>query len=192
MIGYSDFVPYNSSIKEMNPREKPSQQTPYEHEFKKSREKLLQTNELVMRQNSDSKPSQRPPQQPYKLNSSGLKLSNKLGSDTNTMDFIDKLLNNNENNDDAIGSSSLNLEDFKIPEYEGIQTSLMKNTAGQGTLKSANGSQGSLEAIINRQDNRLNRIENFKLDTVEDYKDSHEPKPAIGRKEEKKSVDDLK
>jgi hypothetical protein len=49
---------------------------------------------------------------------------------TNTMDFIEKMINQDIT------------EDFKIPEYEGIQTSLMKNSSSnrfsQGTLNVEN------------------------------------------------------
>ena len=49
---------------------------------------------------------------------------------TNTMDFIEKMINQDIT------------DDFKIPEYEGIQTSLMKNSSSnrfsQGTLNVEN------------------------------------------------------
>ena len=89
------------------------------------------------------------------------------------MDFLDKIINNT---DDPEGSN-LNLDDFKIPEYEGIQTSLMKNTAGnsRGFSNGNNskgfgggGTQGSLSALNRKQDSRLNHIEN-EVDNLMNY-----------------------
>lgn len=63
-------------------------------------------------ENSDAKI--RPPRVPSVKNLKTKKMSTSDG--TNTMDFIEKMINQDVS------------DDFKIPEYEGIQTSLMKNS----------------------------------------------------------------
>lgn len=75
----------------------------------------------------------------------------KLGSEgANTMDFIDRMLSGDN-------TEQVNLEEFKIPEYEGIQTSLMKNSASKGF----GGSQVSISALNSKQDKRLEGLEQF-------------------------------
>jgi len=68
----------------------------------------------------------------------------KMSTTNNTMDFIDKWIANKEEGGAMEDNylKSLNGSDFKIPEYEGIQTSLMKRTGskmtdnmGSGTYK---------------------------------------------------------
>lgn len=50
-------------------------------------------------------------------------------------------------------------EQFKIPEYDGIQTSLMKNTNNTMGRLSNNGTL-NLDALNSKQDNRLDKIQN--------------------------------
>ena len=130
------------------------------------------------------------------------------GEKTNTMDFIEKMINQGaaENEkmslkkpiekqeaDDSIGNL---LQDFKIPEYNGMQTNLIKNPAesnsknkandvygyspdsklnisqGDLTRKMALGTSGTnnslgtinLDALLQKQDKRLDRIEKYAQD----------------------------
>lgn len=123
------------------------------------------------------------------------------GEKTNTMDFIEKMINQgtatnermslkkpieNSPADDSIGHL---LKDFKIPEYDGIQTSLNRQppsaphannlghspdpklniSQGDITRKLALGTSGTnhslgtinLDALLQRQDNRLERIDKY-------------------------------
>lgn len=137
------------------------------------------------------------------------------GEKTNTMDFIEKMINQGaaENQkmslkkpieaspaDDSIGHL---LKDFKIPEYDGIQASLVKkpqaasntnneNVYGYSPDTKLNISQGditrrlalgtsatnhslgtiNLDALLQKQDNRLDRIDRYAQDFAKGALDS--------------------
>jgi hypothetical protein len=52
-------------------------------------------------------------------------MSNGAGERTDTMDFIDKMLNQGQQNNNQDLQKMFNDENFKIPEYEGFQQNVL-------------------------------------------------------------------
>lgn len=219
MIGHSDFVQMEDQ-KGLDFAANNLSSDPYmdiqDQGKKKEYSALGEVSQLVLATENSAAPSkERPPvprtranQEPQfgNLNMDLSKMS--LGGEkTNTMDFIEKMINQGaaENQkmslkkpveaspaDDSIGHL---LKDFKIPAYDGIQASLVKRpdeagdrntdnvygyspdtklniSQGDLTRKLALGTSGTnhslgtinLDALLQKQDNRLDRIDKYAQD----------------------------
>ena len=165
MIGHSDFVPLEKGMGGsgdaygLNPNFNPYA-AQSQNMTKKSYQSLGDTSGLVLAtENSTMKPT-KPPigpggASPSPFRRKGSKQSYGGGSQ-NTLDFIDNMINQ-----DVIpgGKSTLDDSGFKLPDYEGMQTSLMKGSATK--FGGTQGTQGSLDvqALNEKQEHRLDKMQ---------------------------------
>jgi len=130
MVGHSDFVPVGQNESEIL-QESPDRLGRGNYLIDGSGEAkdlILATESSEVRgrppRDKALKPAQRAPRP---LNDSNLMLvvgTNK-NDRTNTMDFIDKMINQGSKEDPPQSNLKNISDEFKIPEYDGIQTSLM-------------------------------------------------------------------
>lgn len=103
-------------------------------------------------------PSSRPPHAPSSLRKrEGIKNQSLAESQgNNTMEFIEKLIRGDDDKQPA-GTSLKMSGEFHLPEYEGIQTSLMKKT--NTSQASLNNTSFNLDKLNAERDSRLHEMQ---------------------------------
>ena len=183
MVGHSDFLPVGEQSQVMNLPPKPEQSVMLASEHSTYKPLPEQSSYKPV-------PTQQRQVYPRAEPNYDFKMSAAAGERTDTMDFIDKMLNQGEK-DNQNYQKMFNGDDFKIPEYEGFQQSILKKprqeevivghnfenytnrlkesqhepSIGNRSLFGGNtlGSM-NLEALNQRQNDRLAKIEQQQFD----------------------------